>query len=66
VIGISFSILATMKWLTLVSVLSFSSNISAEKARFDFYRLYDIAIDNEVHLNLMQQIIDYPDGVILF
>jgi hypothetical protein len=55
-----------MQWLTLVSVLCFCSIISAEKARFDFYRLYEVAIDNEVHLNLMQQIIDYPDGVILF
>lgn len=35
----------------------------AEKARFDFYRLYDVTADNEMHLELFQQISEYPDGV---
>lgn len=56
-----------MKLKSLCSVLVFlASTISAEKARFDFYRLYEISVDNEVQLNLMKQILEYPDGVKFF
>lgn len=39
------------------------STISAEKARFDNYRVYQISIDNVQHSKLMLEIENYPDGV---
>ncbi|KAG5680149.1 hypothetical protein PVAND_009674 [Polypedilum vanderplanki] len=52
-----------MKWKSLLTVIALSfSIILAEKARFDFYRVYEISVDNDVQLNLMKQISDYPDG----
>ena len=35
----------------------------AEKARFDLYRLYEVTAENDLHLELFQQISEYPDGV---
>jgi hypothetical protein len=52
-----------MKWTALFSVLLLISLISAEKARFDFYRVYDVTVNDHVALDLMKQIADYPDGV---
>lgn len=34
-----------------------------EKARFDFYRVYEVTTENEDQLNLFQLILDNPDGV---
>lgn len=45
---------------TLCLVLSVSC---VEKARFDNYRVYEINIENEKHLELMQEIERFPDGV---
>lgn len=35
----------------------------SEKARFDNYRVYQILIENDQQLELMQSIEAYPDGV---
>jgi hypothetical protein len=35
----------------------------AEKARYDNYRVYKIAIDNEKQLEVLKQIENRPDGV---
>lgn len=40
--------------------------ISSEKARYDNYRVYEIFIENEVHLQLMKEIETFPDGVRFF
>lgn len=45
---------------TLCFVLSVSC---VEKARFDNYRVYEISIENEKQLELMQEIERFPDGV---
>lgn len=37
--------------------------ISCEKARYDNYRMYEIAIENKIQLDLMHEIEKYPDGV---
>jgi hypothetical protein len=34
-----------------------------EKARYDFYRVYQIFIKNDEQLQLFQQISEFPDGV---
>lgn len=44
--------------LIFVAVLA-----SAEKARFDLYRLYDVTVETDLHLQLFNQISEYPDGV---
>lgn len=36
---------------------------AAEKARYDNYRVYEILIENEEQLEVMQQIENFPDGV---
>jgi hypothetical protein len=43
--------------------LAFVSALTAEKARFDNYRVYEILIENDQQLELMQEIENYPDGV---
>lgn len=50
-----------MKQLVLIFLIV--SAVYAEKARYDFYRVYQISINEEIHLELMQQISEYPDGV---
>lgn len=49
--------------ISLVAVLCVFVVEPAEKARFDNYRVYEISIENEDQLDLMQQIENYPDGV---
>ena len=44
-------------------ILLIITAIAAEKARYDYYRLYDVSIETEVHLELMRQISENPDGV---
>lgn len=55
----------TMKLLviSLIAVLCVFVVEPSEKARFDNYRVYEISIENEDQLDLMQQIENYPDGV---
>lgn len=36
---------------------------AAEKARYDNYRVYEILIESEEQLEVMQQIENFPDGV---
>ncbi|KAG5680141.1 hypothetical protein PVAND_009666 [Polypedilum vanderplanki] len=52
-----------MKLLTcgFLFALIFSID-SIEKARFDFYRVYEVKAENENQLKVFQQILDYPDG----
>lgn len=38
-------------------------SVKAEKARFDNYRVYEILVENEQQLELMQEIENFPDGV---
>ena len=45
---------------TLCLVFSVSC---VEKARFDNYRVYEISIENEKQLELLQEIERFPDGV---
>lgn len=54
-----------MKFLSfsLCIVLFAVAAVSSEKARFDNYRVYEILIENDLQLELMQQIEKYPDGV---
>lgn len=47
----------------VVVILLVAAFAYAEKARFDFYRVYEVSIDSDVHLTLMREISDYPDGV---
>ena len=47
--------------LTLSVLVSLS--ICVEKARFDFYRVYEVTASDESHLRIFQQILDNPDGV---
>lgn len=37
--------------------------ISAEKARFDNYRVYSVKIENERQLELLQNLENAPDGI---
>jgi len=46
---------------SLSVLVSFSYCV--EKARFDFYRVYEVTASDESHLKIFQQILDYPDGV---
>ncbi|XP_070500960.1 zinc carboxypeptidase-like [Chironomus tepperi] len=39
-----------------------SLSVCVEKARFDFYRVYEVTATDESHLKIFQQILDYPDG----
>jgi hypothetical protein len=57
-----FSLESTMKSLTLIFVLIFGV-CAIEKARYDFYRVYEVSIQDEIHLELLKQIEEYPDGV---
>lgn len=50
-----------MKQLALILLLI--SVILAEKARYDFYRVYKVSVDEEIHLELLKQIQEFPDGV---
>lgn len=53
-----------MKFFTLsLWTLLLAFVTAAEKARYDNYRVYEISIDNDQQLALMQQIEKYPDGV---
>lgn len=45
----------------LAAVLALGAQ--SEKARFDNYRVYEILIENDQQLELMQSIEAYPDGV---
>lgn len=48
--------------LVVVLLCAFSEQ-SKEKARYDNYRVYEIFVENDQQLKLMQQIENYPDGV---
>ncbi|CAG9804827.1 unnamed protein product [Chironomus riparius] len=47
--------------LLVLSVLV-TAAFCVEKARFDFYRVYEVTASDEIHLKIFQQILDYPDG----
>ncbi|KAG5680171.1 hypothetical protein PVAND_009696 [Polypedilum vanderplanki] len=52
-----------MKIKLIFLILSFVTvNAVIEKARYDNYRVYEINIENEDHLKLMQEIENFPDG----
>lgn len=51
-----------MKQLTFILLL-ISGICAIEKARYDFYRVYEVSIDRDIHLELLRQIELYPDGV---
>lgn len=51
---------SVLLFCALIFAVSF---VSGEKARFDNYRVYKVDIDTEVHLALLQEIENYPDGV---
>lgn len=48
---------------TFCVLLCFAAVKASEKARFDNYRVYEIYIENDQQLELMQHIENYPDGV---
>lgn len=48
---------------TLCVLLCFVAAKASEKARFDNYRVYEILIENDQQLELMQEIENHPDGV---
>lgn len=52
-----------MMKLLVFSLFALLSFAVAEKARYDNYRVYEILIDNDQQLELMQEIENYPDGV---
>lgn len=39
---------------------------ASEKARYDKYRMYEIFVENQEQLELMEMIEEYPDGVSCF
>lgn len=45
------------------AVLIFFNSMSAEKARFDNYRVYSIEIANEEQLKVLQQLENHQDGL---
>ena len=50
--------------MRLIAILSiFIVAATCEKARYDNYRVYEIFVANENHLELMREIQNYPDGV---
>jgi hypothetical protein len=51
-----------MKQLGVILILIFGV-CAIEKARYDFYRVYEVSIQDEIHLELLRQIEEYPDGV---
>lgn len=55
-----------MKLIAFSLLLFCAVGTFAEKARFDFYKVYEIFIENEQQLELMTQIENYPDGVSIF
>lgn len=55
--------LVKMKLLTFSLFVVLCVLAASEKARFDNYRVYEILIDNEEQLELLQAIENYPDGV---
>lgn len=52
-----------MKLIGFLLLFGFSTSLGAEKARFDFYRLYEVQVENELQLEVFKQISEYPDGV---
>lgn len=53
-----------MKLLSICfCTLLFAVVTISEKARFDNYRVYEIFVENDQQLELMQQIENNPDGV---
>lgn len=46
-----------------LTVIFFVVAATCEKARYDNYRVYEIAIENKIQLDLMHEIEKYPDGV---
>lgn len=45
-----------------VIALFFTVN-ALEKARYDNYRVYKITVDDEIQLQLLKEIENFPDGV---
>lgn len=52
-----------MKLIGLFLISCISATLGVEKARFDFYRLYEVKIENKLHLEIFKQISEFPDGV---
>jgi hypothetical protein len=52
-----------VKLVIALVLATIASCVIAEKARYDNYRVYDILIETQEQLQLMQQIENYPDGV---
>jgi hypothetical protein len=55
-----------MKALVGKILIIFSIALTAaalEKARYDNYRVYRVSIENDIQLELMKQINEFPDGV---
>lgn len=52
-----------MKLVRFLLFCGLSTALAAEKARFDLYRLYEIKVETQLHLEVFRQISDYPDGV---
>ncbi|XP_053692246.1 zinc carboxypeptidase A 1-like [Sabethes cyaneus] len=50
--------------LLLVASVAFSAK--AEQARFDNYRVYELSIENEEQLNVLQYLEEHPDGYIFW
>lgn len=46
----------------LIFIHLFLISECAEKARYDNYRVYEIAAENENHMKIFQSILDNPDG----
>lgn len=50
--------------ILLALFISFQLTFSAfEKARYDNYRVYEIFIESDAHVQLIKEIDSYPDGV---
>lgn len=52
-----------MKVLAFLVILVSSQAVFGEKARFDNYRVYSIAIDNDEQLQVLQELENHPDGL---
>lgn len=52
-----------MKLIGFLLFSIISATLGAEKARFDFYRLYEVKVENKLQLEIFKQISEYSDGV---
>lgn len=54
-----------MKLLTFIALIICALSVSADKARFDNYRVYSISVKNELQLKVLKELYESSDSVSL-